>query len=83
MVLHPNVLQLFIPKPVSPFEGNGWISLVDAKKPPGKPGIAIYFSSKTTKKDTYVPKPELRDPQAKDLGPHQDPSQPVVFVFWR
>ena len=23
-------------------------------KPPGKPGIAIYFSAKTAKKDTYV-----------------------------
>ena len=23
-------------------------------KPPGKPGIAIYFSTKTTKKDTYA-----------------------------
>ena len=24
-------------------------------QPPGKPGIALYFSTKTTKKDTYGP----------------------------
>ena len=30
-------------------------------KPPGKPGIAIYFSTKTTKKDTY---PERQVPKA-------------------
>ena len=28
-------------------------------KPPGKPGIALYFSSKTTKTDTYGQKPLL------------------------
>ena len=32
------------------------VSLVDEEKPPGKPGIATYLSTKTTKKDTYGPK---------------------------
>ena len=36
-----------------PFRGNRWVSLVDEEKPPGKPGIATYFPTKTTKKDTY------------------------------
>ena len=36
--------------------GNRWVSLVDEKKPPGKPGIATYCSTKTTKKDTYGPR---------------------------
>ena len=37
-----------------PFRGNKWVSLVDVQKPPGKPGIAIYFSNKRTKNDTYA-----------------------------
>ena len=36
------------------FRGNRWVSLVDEKIPPGKPEIALYFSSKTTKKGTYA-----------------------------
>ena len=34
-------------------DGNRWVCLVD-DYPPGEPGITIYFSSKTIKKDTYV-----------------------------
>ena len=32
----------------------GWVSLVDDLQPPGKPGIAIYFSIKTTKTTPMV-----------------------------
>ena len=34
-------------------------------KPPGKPGIAIYFSTKTTKKDTYEKDSALRTADAE------------------
>ena len=41
------------------------MALVDEKKPLGKPGIAVYFSTKTTKKDTYgckkCPKPGIQN----------------------
>ena len=38
-----------------PFGANRWISLVEEKKTPGKPGIeSPLFSTKTTKQDTYA-----------------------------
>ena len=37
-----------------PSRGNRWVSLVDEKRPPGKPGIAIYFSSKQPKRTPRV-----------------------------
>ena len=40
----------------SPFGANRWASLVDDAEPAGQPGIAVYVSTKTTKKDTYGPK---------------------------
>ena len=42
------------PSQQSRFRGHKWLSLVDDEQPPGKPGVAVYVSSNTTKKETYA-----------------------------
>ena len=50
-----------------PFRGKRWISLVDEKnkKQVNQESKPIYVSTKTTKKDTYVPHSKPRDPEIR------------------
>ena len=70
------VLEKGQPQPTGcPFRGNRWVSLVDEKKPPGKPGKPIYVSTKTTKKDTYHHNVDGCQPQKRGArASHMDQS---------